>query len=110
MKPLNRSLSLALVALAAVSCGLAAKYEGVQQFQDGIYYQASDIKPEPEILSREDFYRMAQEQIASEQAAKRDTLYVTHDGYRSKAEDTKGNTYNVYEYPYYSFGRFAYDA
>ena len=85
MKRLNAILALALAAIAASSCGLAAKYDGIQQFQDGIYFQAQDIAAEPP-LSQEDFEQMAREEIRRESLA-------TNDG--------TGNVYNFYYgYPY----------
>ena len=85
MKRLNAILTLALASFAAVSCGLAAKYNGVQQFQDGIYFQAQDVAAQPP-LSQEDFEQLAREEI------RRESLTTT---------DGTGNVYNFYYgYPY----------
>ena len=105
-KILRTLIPFALAAIAVTSCGLAAKYAGVQQFQDGIYYKASNApSADAELLSQEDFKALALQEIAREQAAKRDTVIITRDGYNTKIESTSPDIHLYYGDGYY-FGSY----
>ena len=96
-----------IVALIAASCAQMAQYSaGRQEFQDGIYFKATDKpKAEPVILTEEEIAARAAENIRQKNASKRDTLVIVYD---PESVNTAywnlnfGYPYYGYYYPYYS--------
>ena len=97
-----RRLTLTMLAvLAAVSCGTYSQYAGLPQYQDGIYYKASDypVQEQVEPLSEEDFKALAAERIRQEKLQNRDTIVIIRD-----RDDDYGYWNSPYSSFYFGFG------